>query len=75
MADSIFNQIPDWTSWENQGGGVAVADLDGDGSPELIVLRVDHPANDNNVGFYRVDKDHLLKCANNPFGCDFNDLR
>lgn len=27
-----FNQVPDWTSWENQDGDVAVADLDQDGA-------------------------------------------
>jgi hypothetical protein len=49
-----FNQVPDWTSWENQGANVATADLDGDGSPELMVLRVDHPTPGPNRGFYRV---------------------
>jgi FG-GAP repeat len=33
-----FNQVPDWTSWQNQGANVAVADLDKDGVPELIVF-------------------------------------
>lgn len=51
-----WNLVPDWTSFENQGGGVAAADLDGDGRPELIVLRVDHPTPGPNRGFYRVGK-------------------
>jgi hypothetical protein len=51
-----FNQVPDWTSWENQGGNIAAADLDRDGAPELIVLRVDSPGNGPNAGFYRVGK-------------------
>src|SRR4051812_36617387 len=50
----IFNQVPDWDSFENQGANIAAADLDGDGAPELIVLRVDHPPNAANRGFYRV---------------------
>ena len=51
-----FSQVPDWTSWENQGANVAAADLDQDGAPELIVLRVDHPVPGPNRGFYRVGK-------------------
>ncbi|WP_019928388.1 galactose oxidase-like domain-containing protein [Nocardia sp. BMG111209] len=45
--------VPDWWGWENQGAGVTVADLDGDGRPELIVFTVDHPA-DGNAGLYTV---------------------
>ncbi len=55
MADP-WSFVPDWTSFENQGGGIATADLDGDGQPELIVLRVDHPMPGPNRGFYRVGK-------------------
>jgi hypothetical protein len=51
-----FREVPDWTSWENQGANVAVADLDGDGQPELIILRVDHPTPGPNAGFYRVGR-------------------
>jgi hypothetical protein len=38
------------------GPNVAVSDLDGDGSPGLIVLRVDRSAAGRNRGFYRVGK-------------------
>jgi len=47
--------VPDWRSWENQGGAVAVADLDGNGRPDLIVLRVDSPAGANGA-YYRVGR-------------------
>jgi len=45
--------IPDWFSFENQYGAIALADLDGDGSPELIVLMVDNPPGPNR-GVYRI---------------------
>ena len=51
-----FLPVPDWTSSENQGANIAVADLDKDGLPELIVLRVDHPITGPNRGFYRVGR-------------------
>lgn len=47
--------IPDWFSSENQYGGIAVADLDGDGNPELIVAMVDNPPGQNR-GLYRIGK-------------------
>ncbi|MFC5949932.1 galactose oxidase-like domain-containing protein [Pseudonocardia lutea] len=46
-------EVPAWWGWENQGAGVAVADLDGDGRPELVVLAVDNPAGEN-VGYVGV---------------------
>jgi len=39
-----FNQGLDWISWDNQGANVAMTDLNGDASPELIVLRVNAKA-------------------------------
>jgi hypothetical protein len=48
-------EVPDWFSFENQGAGVAVADLDGDGRPELIVFMIDNPAGPNQ-GYYRVGR-------------------
>jgi Domain of unknown function (DUF1929)/FG-GAP-like repeat len=53
---AIFQSVPEWLSWENQGANVAVADLDGDGTPDLIVLRVDHPTPGPNVASYRVGR-------------------
>jgi hypothetical protein len=49
-----FETIPGWVSWENQGANVAVADLSGNGKPDLLVLRVDAPAGGPNAAFYRV---------------------
>lgn len=51
-----FFPVPDWASSENQGANIAVADLDKDDLPELIVLRVDHPTPGPNRGFYRVGR-------------------
>ncbi|CAM2867951.1 galactose oxidase-like domain-containing protein [Skermania piniformis] len=45
--------VPDWWGWDNQGAGIAVTDLDGDGRPELIVLAVDNP-NEQNAGVYSI---------------------
>jgi FG-GAP-like repeat len=45
--------VPDWYFWENQGAGIAIADLDGDGTPELVVLAVDSPP-EQNGGYYSV---------------------
>ena len=52
---SAWMEIPDWFSFENQGAGVAVADLDGDGRPELIIFMIDSPAGQNQ-GYYRVGR-------------------
>lgn len=51
-----FHNIPNWLSFENQGGNIASADLDNDGSPELIILRADHPTPGPNRGFYSVGR-------------------
>src|SRR5260221_8450901 len=48
--------IPDWFSWENQHGSIALADLDGDGNLELLVLMVDHPGAQPNRGVYRIGR-------------------
>ncbi len=47
--------VPDWFSFENQHGAIAVADLDNDGHPELIVFMIDNPG-ELNQGLYRIGK-------------------
>lgn len=54
MANEFVN-VPDWISFENQGAGIAINDLDNSGQQDLIVLRVDNPQGQNQ-GFYRVGK-------------------
>jgi len=39
--------VSDWRFWENQGAGIAVVDLDGDGTAELVVLAVDNAVGQN----------------------------
>ncbi|MEU7581084.1 galactose oxidase-like domain-containing protein [Streptomyces sp. NPDC041068] len=46
-------EIPDWFSWRNQGADIAVADVDGDGRPDLVVFMVDAPEGPN-AGYYRI---------------------
>ncbi len=60
-----FVEIPNWDSWENQGGGIAIADLSGNGQPDLIVFQIDNPAGANR-GLYRVGRD--LDAQNNLAG-------
>jgi len=47
--------VPDWFSWENQGAGIPVVDVDGDGQLELVVLLVDNPSQQNQ-GFYQLGR-------------------
>jgi hypothetical protein len=50
-----WNAIPGWFSFENQGAGVAIADLNQDGKLDLIVLMVDSPQG-KNQGFYKIGR-------------------
>ena len=42
-----------WFGGENQGAGVAVADINRNGRPDLIVFHADNPGGENH-GHYRV---------------------
>ncbi|AGL17227.1 galactose oxidase-like domain-containing protein [Actinoplanes sp. N902-109] len=55
--------VPDWFFWENQGAGVALADLDGDGRPELLVFAVDNPPGANSGAYqigWKLDADGVV---------------
>jgi len=47
--------IPDWFGNDNQGGGIAVADLTNSGRPSLVVFHIDNPE-DENRGYIRVGR-------------------
>ena len=49
-----FETVPDWFSDENQGAGIAIADL-GDGQHHLVILMVDNPPQQNR-GLYRIGR-------------------
>jgi hypothetical protein len=48
-----YLQIPDWFSFENQGGGIAVANLTGGANQDFLVTAIDNP-DGKNRGLYRV---------------------
>jgi hypothetical protein len=50
---SAWHDMPDWFSWENQGGGVAVADTTGNGKLDLVIFGIDNPPQQNQA-FYRI---------------------
>ncbi|WP_417915660.1 hypothetical protein [Candidatus Electronema sp. JM] len=50
---SPVKAVPGWFGWENQGAGVALADINGNGSQDLIVYHIDNPGGENH-GYYRI---------------------
>src|SRR4051812_5748055 len=46
-----FTAVSNWLSVDNAGAGIAVADLNADGLPDLVVLRVDDPIEENTAYF------------------------
>jgi hypothetical protein len=47
--------VPEWFSWENQGGGVAIADIENNGQKDIIVFQIDNPVGQNQA-FFKVGK-------------------
>ncbi|NGZ11743.1 MAG: DUF1929 domain-containing protein [Nitrospira sp. LK70] len=47
--------IPDWFSFENQGAGLALWDLNGNGQLDLVAFMIDAPQGQNQA-FYRVGR-------------------
>lgn len=47
--------IPGWFGNDNQGGGIAAADLDGSGRPSLVVFHIDNP-DEGNHAYLRVGR-------------------
>ena len=48
--------VPGWFGAENQGAGIAIADINGSGRPDLVVFHVDNPGGEN-PGYYRIGWD------------------
>jgi len=45
--------VPGWFGWEDQGAGIAIADISGNGRPDLVVFHIDNPSGENH-GYYRI---------------------
>ncbi|MEX0268175.1 serine protease [Leptolyngbyaceae cyanobacterium UHCC 1019] len=53
---SEFLRVPGWFGAHNQGAGIAITDVVGNGRPDLIVFHLDNPAG-GNTGYYRIGRD------------------
>jgi hypothetical protein len=54
--ESNLRAVPGWFGNEDQGAGIALADVNGNGRQELLVFHVDNPGGENH-GWYRVISD------------------
>lgn len=50
---SRVQAIPGWFGTSNQGGDIAIADINGNGQPDIVVLHIDNPSGENH-GYYRI---------------------
>jgi hypothetical protein len=48
--------IPGWFGDNNDGGGITVADINGNGKPDLVAFSIDNPSGANG-GYYRIGWD------------------
>ena len=51
-----FFKIPGWFGDNNDGGGITVTDINGNGKPDLVVFNIDDPSGANG-GYYRIGWD------------------
>ena len=77
---SEFIRVPGWFGAHNQGAGIAISDVSGNGRPDLIVFHLDNPAG-GNTGYYRIGRDldawgnvtggwNEIKALPGFFGCE-----
>jgi IgA Peptidase M64 len=50
---SDVKAVPGWFGAEDQGAGIALADISGNGRPDLVVFHLDNPGGENH-GYYRI---------------------
>ncbi len=50
---SNIKPVPGWFGAEDQGAGIAIADISGNGQPDLVVFHLDNPGGENH-GYYRI---------------------
>jgi len=50
---STIEAVPGWFGAEDQGAGIALADISGNGRPDLVVFHLDNPGGENH-GYYRI---------------------
>jgi hypothetical protein len=56
ITSSSANSIRGWFGDKTSGGGIAIADINQNGIPDLVVLNIDHPEG-GNIGYYRIGFD------------------
>ena len=73
-----YLQIPDWFSAENAGGGVAIADLDGNGKQDLVVFIRQSSDDHNSAGeldLWGDRADRVSRCGEYSLGLSDPKLR